>query len=221
MTTFSGHVLDDVMIAPRVSIVTTVYDRLDCLARCVRSVQHLKFRDFEQIVVSDCPGSHVEAAIDGIIARVADPRIRHLRRTERSGNWGRTPAIDGLRASVGEFVCFLSDDNAYLPDHFGPLLEAFDADHALGFVYSSCQYAGRRILNLSPPVGAGIDLGQPLFRRAAIREHLQDDFPFPEFAWDWAVIHALMSKGVSWRHVDVQSFIFRLVKYPAIVEALA
>lgn len=208
-------------MTPRVSIVTTVFDRVDCLARCLRSVQHLAFRDFEQIVVSDCPGVEIEAAIDGVVAGIHDPRVRHLRRSVRAGDWGRTPAIDGLRASVGEYVCFLSDDNAYLPDHFGPLLAALDADPGLGFAYSSCLYAGGRELRYCPPIGAGVDLGQPLFRRAAIRQHLHDDLPFPEFAWDWRLIDALMRCGVRWQHVDEASFVFRLMAYPKLVEALA
>lgn len=209
-------------MTPRISIVTTVYDRVADLARCLRSVQHLKFRDFEQIVVSDCPGADVEQAIDRVVAATADPRVRHLTRTERSGNWGRSPAIDGLRASVGEYVCFLSDDNAYLPDHFGRLVAALDADSGLGFVYSSCLYAGRKELRYCPPIGAGVDLGQPLFRRSVIREHLHDDLPFPEFAWDWRLIHALMYVyGVRWQHVDETTFIFRLAAYPDLVEALA
>lgn len=208
-------------MTPRVSIVTTVYDRVDCLKRCLRSVQKLAFTDVEQIVVSDAPGHHVEALIDQVVLELGDPRVRHLSRRVNAGDWGRTPAIDGLRASVGEFVCFLSDDNAYLPDHFGPLVKALDADASLGFVYSSCLYDGRRELRFSPPIGAGIDLGQPLFRRSVIRDVLHDDIPFREFAWDWRLIHALMDAGVTWQHVDEASFVFRLTSYPAIMEALA
>jgi glycosyltransferase involved in cell wall biosynthesis len=33
-------------MTPRVSIVTTVYDRVACLRRCIRSVQKLQYRDF-------------------------------------------------------------------------------------------------------------------------------------------------------------------------------
>lgn len=208
-------------MTPRVSIISTVYDRVECLGRCLRSVQHLAYRDWEQIVVSDCPGATVEAAIDRIVEATGDPRVRHERRSSRAADWGRTPAIHGMRASRGEFVCFLSDDNAYLPDHFGPLLAALDADPGLGFVYSSCQYAGRKELRFSPPVGAGIDLGQPLFRRSVIRDVLHDDLPFPEFAWDWRLIHTLMLHGVRWQHVDVTSFVFRLEAYPEIAKTLA
>lgn len=204
-----------------VSIVTTVYDRVDCLARCLRSVQHLSLTHFEQIVVSDCPGPEVEAEIDAVVAKVGDSRIRHLRRPSRANDWGRSPAIDGLRASCGRYVCFLSDDNAYLPDHFGPLLAALEADPGLGFAYSSCLYNGRKELRLTPPMGAGIDLGQPLFRRSVIRDVLHDDLPFPEFAWDWRLIHTLMLHGVRWQHVDELSFVFRLTSYPRLMEALA
>jgi glycosyltransferase involved in cell wall biosynthesis len=209
------------MTAPLVSIVTTVFDRIGCLEQCLRSVKHLRFQDYEHIVVSDAPGPEYEAAIDAAIALYGDGRTRHLRRRARANDWGRSPAIDAMRASTGRYVCFLSDDNAYLPEHFDPLVAALEADPDLGFAYSSCQYAGRRILAYVPPVGAGIDLGQPLFRRSVIRDLLHDDLPFYEFAWDWRLIHALMAHGVRYQHVEAATFIFRLAAYPQYVEALA
>lgn len=208
------------MTPPRVSIVTTVYDRVACLQRCLRSVEHSAYPDLEQIVVSDAPPDPVVADIARLCTQ--SPRVsQYINLPYRANNWGLAPATAGLRASVGEFVCFLSDDNAYLPDHFGPLVAALDADPDLGFVYSSCLYAGRKELRYAPPVGAGIDLGQPLFRRSVIREQLRDDLPFSQHAWDWALIHTLLQAGVRWQHVDAATFIFRLDRYPALVEALA
>jgi glycosyltransferase involved in cell wall biosynthesis len=203
-------------MTPRVSIITTVYDRVACLERCLRSVDHLKFIDIEQIVVSDAPPDPVVAEIARLVTQA--PKVsQYINLPERTNNWGIGPAIAGLQASVGEYVCFLSDDNAYLPDHFGPLVAALDADPGLGFVYSSCLYDGRRELRHCPPVGAGIDLGQPLFRRSV----LGDDIPFREHAWDWRVINELMARGVRWQHIDEASFIFKLLAYPTIMEALA
>jgi glycosyltransferase involved in cell wall biosynthesis len=208
-------------MTPRVSIVTTVYDRLACLARCLRAVQHSEFHDYEQIVVSDAPGAEVEAAIDALVAGY--PQARHLRSRSRANDWGYSPAVAGLLAATGDYVCFLSDDNAYLPDHFAPLVAALDADPDLGFVYSSCLYAGRKELRYCPPVGAGIDLGQPLFRRSV----LCDQFPHGTlpargvFSWDWELIYALMAHDVRWQHVDATTFIFRLEAYPQWMQALA
>lgn len=206
-------------MTPRVSIVTTVYDRVDCLARCVRSTHHLTYRDFEQIVVSDAPPEPV--VVD--IARIcAEAGARHLNLPRRTNDWGISPAMAGLRAARGEFVCFLSDDNAYLPNHFAPLVAAFDADPGLGFVYSSCLYAGRKELRWCPPVGAGIDLGQPLFRREVLAAAVGDRPPFSgQFAWDWELIYALMDQGVRWQHVDETTFVFRLHAYPRLMAALA
>lgn len=208
-------------MTPRVSIITTVYDRTACLARCLRAVQHSAYDAFEQIVVSDAPGAAVAIVIDDLVAQTADPRVRHLPCATRANDWGMTPALTGLRAARGAYVCFLSDDNAYLPDHFGPLVAALDADPGLGFAYSSCQYAGRLTLSAAPPKGRCIDLGQPLFRRSLLATTFADGFPFHEFAWDWRLIATLLERGVRWQHVDVPSFIFRLAAYPQIVEALA
>lgn len=204
---------------PRVSIVTTVYDRVDCLERCLRSVRHLLYRDFEQLVVSDDPPEEYLAEIVHLCALFG---VRHLNLPCRTNDWGLSPAMAGLRASVGEFVCFLSDDNAFLPNHFGPLLEAFDADPGLGFVYSSCLYDGRMELHWCPPVGAGIDLGQPLFRRDVLAAYVGDRLPFHGiFSWDWELINALMGQGVRWQHIDETTFVFKLVAYPRLMAALA
>jgi glycosyltransferase involved in cell wall biosynthesis len=207
-------------MTPRVTIVTTVYDRMDCLARCLRATTQSACADHEQLVVSDAPGQALEDAIDGLIAAQADPRVRHLRRTTRANDWGMSPAADGLRAAAGEFVCFLSDDNAYLPNHFSPLVDALDRDPDLGFVYASCQYAAFRELRTAPPAGSQIDLGQPLFRTTVLRTAFPHGFPFQEFAWDWRVIHVLLLLGVRWQHIDTASFIFRLAAYPEHLEAL-
>lgn len=209
------------MTAPRVSIVTTVYDRVDCLARCLKMTAKSQFTDFEQIVVSDCPPAEVVAQVDALVAeartRVLD--TVHLALPTRHNDWGMTPAYTGLRAARGEFVCFLSDDNAYLPDHLGPLVALLDKYPGVGFAYSSCLYANRTILRESTPRGAHIDLGQPLFRTRLLWDTFPAGFPFREFAWDWRMIDALMKRGARWKHRDVASFVFRLAAYPRLMEA--
>jgi len=210
-------------MSPRVSIVTTVFDRVACLARCLRSVQHLAFTDVEQIVVSDAPPTAVLREIEALVAgaAAAGTRVRSYNLPHRTNNWGIGPPLMGFRESAGEFVCFLSDDNAYLPEHFGPLIKALDADPDLGFVYSSCEYAGRKRLDAPTPAVCRIDLGQPLFRRSVLTEHFREDFSAIEFAWDWRLIERIMAAGVRWQHIDIPSFIFRLDCYPEYMRALA
>lgn len=207
-------------MTPRVSIVTTVYDRVDCLRRCLRSVQKLTYRDVEHIVVSDHPDPETAAAIR---AACDVTGARYFDLPERCNDWGISPANAGLRAAHGEYVCFLSDDNAYLPDHFEPLVSALDADPGLGFAYSSCLYAGARVLSLAPPMGAGIDLGQPLFRRSVLEQFFPQELPCRGvMSWDWEMIRILVhDHGVRWQHIDRTTFVFRLVAYPKLLEAYA
>jgi glycosyltransferase involved in cell wall biosynthesis len=204
------------MTPPRVSIVTTVYDRVDCLERCLRMMARSHYQDFEQIVVSDCPPPQTVRDIEAVVtqARTRVQGTMHYTLPERHNDWGMTPAYVGLKQSLGEFVCFLSDDNAYLPDHLGPLVTILDQHPGVGFAYSSCLYDNRLTLRTAVPRGGRIDLGQPLFRTRLLLDAFPQKFPWTEFAWDWRLIEALMKRGVTWKHRDVLSFVFRLAAYP-------
>ena len=206
---------------PLVSIVTTVYDRAECLDRCLRSVNALTFQDYEHIVVADSPPSDVVEKMKNIVDRRGGARQRMLANLRaRHNNWGIAPAAAGLAMASGKYVAFLSDDNGYLSDHFEPLLEVLERDPGLGFAYSSCMYAARAILRRSPPRFGGIDLGQPVFRKEVLDAHFGGGLPFTEAAWDWRMIEQLIRKGTRWKHVDRLTFVFRLDKYPNIVAAL-
>jgi hypothetical protein len=203
---------------PVVSIVTTVYDRVQCLERCLRSVRGLKFRDFEHIIVADAPPAPVLAQIENVIknATVTNRRILATLK-QRRNDWGISPAAAGLSLARGKYVCFLSDDNGYIPSHFDGLVETLEQDANLGFVYSSCLYAGRAVLRTAAPRPAAIDLGQPLFRRELFARYLGGTIPFHEFGWDWKMIESFLKRGVRWRHLDDATFVFRLSNYPQLI----
>jgi hypothetical protein len=194
---------------PTVSIITTVYDRMDCLEDCLRSVSHLQYRDFEQIVVSDHPPDTIVDRIKDLV-ETASGSISYANLNARFNNWGIAPASVGLHLARGRYVCFLSDDNGYTPDHLGPLVEALERESAISFAYSSCQYAGRHVLRGATPRPGGIDLGQPLFRKEIFDRYMPGLLPFDMMAWDWHMIEAFMRRGLRWRHIDRPSFLFRL-----------
>ena len=201
---------------PAVSIVTTVYDRLDCLERCIRSVQALNFRDYEQIIVADAPPAGVVRHI-AQLGHQYDPEARQITMATlkaRRNDWGITPASVGVGLARGKYLCFLSDDNGYVPSHFDRLVATIESDPSLGFAYSSCLYDGRLILNAPAPRPGRIDLGQPLFRRELFDRHLGGGLPFHEFGWDWRMIERFIRSGVRWKHLNEATFIFRLAKYP-------
>ncbi|MGA7744769.1 MAG: glycosyltransferase [Polyangia bacterium] len=199
---------------PLLSIVTTVYDRADCLRSCIRSAKNLNFQDWEQIVVADHPPDDVFAALQEVVAAAGDTRIVLHNLPARTNNWGISPAEFGVKQSSGKYVAFLDDDNGYQPDHFDALIDRLESDPDLGFVFSSCLWNNEMLLNHATPALGDIDLGQVLFRRETFRAYLGDQLPYSGYEWDWKMISELIGKGVTHMHIDQPTFIFRLKQYP-------
>lgn len=195
---------------PAVSIITTIYDRVNLLAGCLQSVRELVYRDFEHIIVSDHPPEDVVSSIKILVSNEPTPSLTYADLDARTNNWGIAPASVGLHLARGRYVCFLSDDNGYTPDHFDPLVSILEQHGDISLVYSSCQYAGRLVLRNSTPLPGGIDLGQPLFRKEIFDRYLPGLLPFDMMAWDWHMIETFMRHGLRWHHVDRPTFLFRL-----------
>mgnify|MGYP003288431225 CR=1 FL=1 len=195
---------------PVVSIITTIYDRVNLLAGCLQTVRELVYRDFEHIIVSDHPPEEVVSSIGSLVKGETTPSLTYADLNARTNNWGIAPASVGLHLARGRYVCFLSDDNGYTPDHFDPLVSVLEQHSDIAFVYSSCQYAGRFVLRNSTPLPGGIDLGQPLFRKEIFDRYLPGLLPFDMMAWDWHMIETFMRHGLRWHHVDRPTFLFRL-----------
>lgn len=209
---------DPVQKTPKVSVITTVYDRVDCLERCRASVCNLRFTDLEHIIVADAPPFPVRAQIEKVLSmKNGGTRTVFASLDQRRNDWGISPARIGLSLARGQYVCFLSDDNGYAPEHFDELVRTLDYDSSIGFVYSSCLYDGKWILKDSRPVWGQIDLGQPLFRRELFDRFLGGTLPFYEYGWDWRMIDIFLRNRVHWKHIDRPTFIFRLAKYPEFI----
>ncbi|MBX3466787.1 MAG: glycosyltransferase family 2 protein [Planctomycetes bacterium] len=93
------------------SVIITTYKRPAYLFRAVCSVLAQSLTDFEVIIVDDSPDSPSEEAISSLLS---DRRI-HYHRNERNLGGGASRNV-GLEFSTGEYVCFLDDDDVWLPD---------------------------------------------------------------------------------------------------------
>lgn len=208
--------------APLLSIVTTVFDRVQFLRDCTRSVNALKFHDCEQLVVADGPSAPVLRDIEEVVrsSDINGSRRLLVSLTKRRNDWGMSPAAVGLQLARGSYIAFLSDDNGYHPDHFEPLIEQLQTHAHLGFVYSSCLYAGRWVLNHWHPSHGYIDLGQPLFRAEILHACFARLQGRRERDWDWNLIELLLNGGIRWRHISRTTFVFRLHEYPEFLASL-
>lgn len=125
------------MAAPQVtfSIVTPTRNRAASLGHALRSALAQTVDDFE-IVVSN---NHSSDATDDVVRQFDDPRIRYVR-TDRdlsmADHWEFA-----LGKATGDWVLFLCDDDALLPDCLDSLGKAAAHDGALEVLqYAAIQY---------------------------------------------------------------------------------
>ncbi|MCC6141056.1 MAG: glycosyltransferase [Nitrospira sp.] len=102
--------------APMVTVIIPTYNRPDRLRTALASVLDQEYRDFQIIVVNDgaMPVEPVIAAVDhgGRITLINHDRNKGLAASRNTG----------LRHATGTYVCYLDDDDRFLPDHLRTLV---------------------------------------------------------------------------------------------------
>lgn len=105
---------------PKVSVIIPTYNRPDRLRTALASVLAQEYRDFQIIVVNDgaMPVEPVIAAFngDGRITLINHDRNRGLAASRNTG----------LRQATGTYVCYLDDDDRFLPDHLRTLVDQLE-----------------------------------------------------------------------------------------------
>jgi GT2 family glycosyltransferase/SAM-dependent methyltransferase/tetratricopeptide (TPR) repeat protein len=101
---------------PMVSVIVPTFNRPERLRTALHSIVQQSFQHYEVIVVNDA-GLSVEAVVkdlnrDGRIILVNHDRNRGLAAARNTG----------LRHASGRYVCYLDDDDRYLPDHLATLI---------------------------------------------------------------------------------------------------
>jgi glycosyltransferase involved in cell wall biosynthesis len=105
---------------PKVTVVITTYNRPGLLPRALQSLCEQRYPNIEVIVVND-GGEDVRHVVDRF-SDLADLRLVDLER-----NMGLATARNtGALKATGKYVCYLDDDDAYLPLHLSTLVEALE-----------------------------------------------------------------------------------------------
>lgn len=137
---------------PLVSIIVPTHNRPDFLKDALNSILAQDYPHWEAIVVND-GGASVEKLAAGLDAK---GRIRYV---AHATNFGQVAAKNtGLRAARGEVVCYLDDDDRYLPNHLSTLVAAMrGTTHA--FAYTDTEYV---LEEMQDGKRTGIARGNPL-----------------------------------------------------------
>ena len=101
---------------PLVSVITPTYKRSDMLLRAIESVLNQTYENVQMVIVDDNdPDTEWRAATMEKMSRFAtDARIKYVCH-EKNMN-GSVARNTGIREADGEIVCFLDDDDWFLPE---------------------------------------------------------------------------------------------------------
>lgn len=126
---------------PKVTIITSNYNRRELLLRCMRSVDAQTFKDIEYIVVDNGSSVSFDDIMEQFMA-VATIPVMFIKRSNGTGrHTGRNSAIEKAR---GEYLCMIDSDDTYLPHAMETLVNAWNAipeEHRLEYreVVAQCQ----------------------------------------------------------------------------------
>ena len=106
-----------------VSVVIPTYSRNTTLCKAIDSVINQTYKNLEIIVVDDNPAdSEWRQSTEKLMEQYRkDPRVRYLKNKKNLGGSGARN--EGIKASKGDYIAFLDDDDEYLPAKIEKQLE--------------------------------------------------------------------------------------------------
>jgi glycosyltransferase involved in cell wall biosynthesis len=124
---------------PKVSVIIPTYNRAQLISRTINSVLVQTFKDFEILVVDDASTDHTRQ----VVKQIEDRRIRFISHQKNRG--GSAARNTGIKASKGEYIGFLDDDDEWLPEKLEKQVEVLQRSaNDVVVIYSACYFVSGR-----------------------------------------------------------------------------
>ena len=128
------------------SIIITTYNRANLISRSIESILDQTYTNWELIVVDDGSTDNTKE----VISSYRDTRIKYFYKENEERSIARNFGIDKAK---GQYLCFLDDDDYYLPDFlntfFKKILTLSNPVSAL-MCYEFTEYNDKRKKNFIP-----------------------------------------------------------------------
>lgn len=112
-------------MAEKISVIVPVYNSIDCLERCVRSICAQTYTDLEILLIDDGSTDGTDALCESLAAQ--DCRIR----TYHKKNGGASSARNmGIGLASGKYLGFVDSDDYIEPDMYELMMDALKVKQA-------------------------------------------------------------------------------------------
>lgn len=121
----------DTKTFPLISVIVSTFNRADRLKKAIQSIIDQNYPNIEIVVVDDASTDDTSK----VVKAFRDKRIIYIKRKKNFGS-DTQPKNDGIKASHGEYIAFLDDDNVYNPDALRIRYIAMEKNPLLDVVYT-------------------------------------------------------------------------------------
>ncbi len=120
------------MTNPTASVIMAAYNHAGYIAQAISSVLAQSWQNLELIVVDDGSTDRTRE----VVASFDDPRVRYIYQENQGQGGARNTGIAHAR---GGYVCFLDDDDLWLPDRLETALAILQPHPEAGALYAAYQ----------------------------------------------------------------------------------
>lgn len=121
-----------------VSVIITTYNRRYLLPYALQSVIDQTYQNFEIIIIND-KGDDVSDIIESFHSN----KIILITNLYNSGpSFSRNSA---LKIAKGEVICYLDDDDLYLPKHLEVIVDEFSKNESINIAYVDSEYVDEKL----------------------------------------------------------------------------
>lgn len=114
-----------------VSAIIVTHNRKELLVKAIRSVQKQTYPNIELIVVDDASDDGTMELLTELSQKQGFQYIRISKEESKGGNYARNT---GIRASKGEYIALLDDDDEWLPEKISKQAQFLDENSDYGVV---------------------------------------------------------------------------------------
>lgn len=117
-----------------VSVIIPTYKGQSTLRRAIKSIAAQTYKNVEIIVVDDnSPDSEARRETEAVISKIQLKQLKYVKH-EKNKN-GAAARNTGISSAQGEYICFLDDDDVYLPTRIEKSVAVLERNANVGMVF--------------------------------------------------------------------------------------